>query len=662
MILYIAEKPSLGRAIADVLPKPLKKGDGFITAANGDCVSWCIGHLLEQAEPDTYDSAYKSWKFEHLPIIPTQWKMKPKPKTRSQLTVLRGLVKQASQLVNAGDPDREGQLLVDEVIAHLGVKGDKLNQTMRLLVSDLNPQAVKRALGQLRSNREFIPLSTSALARSRADWLYGMNMTRAYTLQGRKVGYQGVLSVGRVQTPLLGLVVRRDAEIAQFISKPFYEVLANLTTDKDQSFKAKWQPSEACLPYMDDEGRVLSKGLAQNVISRISHQTAVVTRLNSKDKQQHQPLPYSLSSLQIDAAKRFGMSAKAVLDTCQSLYERHKLITYPRSDSRYLPKEQLVLAPGVIKAIIGGAPELVQGIESPDPKIKSKAWNDSKVDAHHAIIPTEKRANLGSLNQAEQQIYLHVARQYLAQFYPPYLYHETQVEVGIVKGRFTTKAKQDRALGWKQLFPATSTSKSAAQDEADTLQQLPPLIKGQTLHSGLAELVEKNTQAPKAFSDATLLAAMTGINRYVTDPEIRKILKDTDGLGTEATRAGIIELLFKRGFLQRQGKSIVATEVGKGLINSLPASATTPDMTALWESHLDAICRKEAKYQSFMTPLIDSLEQLIAQAGAQLPTSLQGVKAPSGQFIKRRGKASSAKASTFAGKKSNGRSSRTKAK
>lgn len=316
MILYIAEKPSLGRAIADVLPKPHKKGDGFIEAANGDCVSWCVGHLLEQAEPDAYNPEFKAWKFEHLPIVPDKWQLTPKAATRSQLTVLKRLVKQASMLVNAGDPDREGQLLVDEVIAYLGVTGDKLHQTQRLLISDLNPQAVKRALTQLRSNREFIPLSTSALARSRADWLYGMNMTRAYTIQGKKVGYQGVLSVGRVQTPLLGLVVRRDKEIANFQSKPFYEVLAHLATDKQETFSAKWQPSEACQPYMDEEGRVLARGLAQNVVSRISDKPALVTQLVAKDKKQHPPLPYSLSALQIDAAKRFGMSAKDVLDTC----------------------------------------------------------------------------------------------------------------------------------------------------------------------------------------------------------------------------------------------------------------------------------------------------------------------------------------------------------
>ncbi len=640
MILYIAEKPSLGRAIADVLPKPHKKGDGFIEAANGDCVSWCVGHLLEQAEPDAYNPEFKSWKFEHLPIVPDKWQLKPKAATRSQLTVLKRLVKQANTLVNAGDPDREGQLLVDEVIAYLGVTGDKLHQTQRLLISDLNPQAVKRALTQLRSNREFIPLSTSALARSRADWLYGMNMTRAYTIQGKKVGYQGVLSVGRVQTPLLGLVVRRDEEIANFQSKPFYEVLAHLATEKLEAFSAKWQPSEACQPYMDEEGRVLARGLAQNVVSRISDKLALVTQLVAKDKKQNPPLPYSLSALQIDAAKRFGMSAKDVLDTCQSLYERHKLITYPRSDSRYLPIEQHSLAPSVLKAISGGAIELLQGADAPNPRLKSKAWDDKKVDAHHAIVPTEKTANLSSLSQRERQLYLHVARQYLAQFYPAYCYSETTVQVTIEGGLFNTKARQDKSLGWKQLFARQepngskasgnkSTEESAGKDDEENdefIGQLPPLKLGQALHCTRGELLEKNTQPPKAFTDATLLGAMTGISRYVTDPEIRKILKETDGLGTEATRAGIIELLFKRGFLQRLGKSIVSTDVGKGLINSLPASATTPDMTALWEASLNGICHKETSYQAFMQPLLGTLSTLIQNAGAQLPTALNGLK------------------------------------
>jgi len=254
MKLYIAEKPSLGRAIAALLPKPHKKHDGYIEAANGDCVSWCIGHLLEQADPESYDPALKKWQLDSLPIIPDDWQLKPKPQTRKQLTVLRQLVKKATQLVNAGDPDREGQLLVDEVISYLKPPVHKIKNAQRVLISDLTPNAVSKALANPRANRDFIPLATSALARSRADWLYGINLTRAFTLKGQQAGYQGVLSVGRVQTPVLGLVVRLDDEIISFIAKGFFDVLAHLQAHPDaaESFTAKWQPSDACVPHPAD--------------------------------------------------------------------------------------------------------------------------------------------------------------------------------------------------------------------------------------------------------------------------------------------------------------------------------------------------------------------------------------------------------------------------
>ncbi|GAL07511.1 DNA topoisomerase III [Photobacterium aphoticum] len=359
--LYIAEKPSLGRAIAAVLPRPHKNNNGYIEVGNGDIVTWCIGHLLEQVEPDAYDEKYKKWNLADLPIVPEQWQLSPRKSAKQQLAVVKKLCKQATDVVHAGDPDREGQLLVDEVIDYVKLAQSKKASMQRLLISDLNPAAVKRALGQLRSNRDFIPLSVSALARSRADWLYGMNMTRAYTLLGQKGGYRGVLSVGRVQTPVLGLVTRRDDEIANFVPKPFYELFA-LIPYQDMVIRAKWQPSEACQPWQDDDGRILNRKLCENVVSRIKGQPAEVSAAERKETRQAPPLPYSLSALQIDAAKRFGMSAADVLATCQSLYEKHKVITYPRSDSRYLPMDHYRQGGEVSQAIANTEPKLANAV------------------------------------------------------------------------------------------------------------------------------------------------------------------------------------------------------------------------------------------------------------------------------------------------------------
>ncbi|MFM5333808.1 DNA topoisomerase III [Aeromonas veronii] len=608
MRLFIAEKPTLGRAIADALPKPHKKGDGFIETAQGDVVTWCIGHLLEQAEPDAYDATFKQWRMEHLPIIPAQWQLVAKPKTKTQLTVIKRLIKQADCVVNAGDPDREGQLLVDEVIDFLGYP--KTKPVQRCLISDLNPPAVRRALEKLRDNKEFVPLAVSALARSRADWLYGINMTRAYTLLGRKAGCSELLSVGRVQTPLLGLVVRRDLEIEAFVPKPFYEVLAHLLTDGNERFTAKWLPSEACLPWQDEEGRVLNRALADKVVSRINGQPAQVESVEEQARKQAAPLPYNLSSLQIDAAKRFGMDAKRVLDICQSLYERHKLITYPRSDSRYLPTDHFKRAEQVRGAIAATAPApaLAKAVSEADGKIRSKAWNDSKVDAHHAIIPTEKQGNPGMLGADEAKLYGLIARQYLLQFYPPFEYNDSKVLLRIAGGLFQAKARRILKAGWKALLGVEE------DDDEEKAGTLPALKEGEQLLCERGELHEKMTQPPKSFTDATLLAAMTGIARYVQDPEIRKTLRDTDGLGTEATRAGIIDLLFKRRFLVRQGKSIKATPTGRALVQALPATATTPDMTALWEQSLGQIAERHGSYQQFMGPLTEQLNGLIEGA------------------------------------------------
>ncbi|NAZ54215.1 DNA topoisomerase III [Vibrio toranzoniae] len=633
--LIIAEKPSLGRAIAAALPNPQKKDQGFIKCGNGDVVTWCIGHLLEQVEPDAYDDRYKKWNLADLPIVPEQWQLRPRKTSSKQLTVIRKLLKDATQIVHAGDPDREGQLLVDEVIDYCNVSKAKKESMDRLLISDLNLPAVKRALSQMRSNRDFIPLSISALARSRADWLYGMNMTRAYTLLGQKAGYQGVLSVGRVQTPVLGLVVRRDEEIENFIPKDYFTLHALIPYQNNgQSFdiRARWKPSEACKPWQDEEGRVLNRKLVENVAQRIANQPATVTESEQKQSKQAAPLPYSLSALQIDASKRFGMSAQQVLDTCQSLYEKHKLITYPRSDSRYLPKEHYSQRESIVDAIANNAKELQSGAQGADLSLKSKAWNDSKVDAHHAIIPTPKKSSVNGLSANEMKIYQQIARQYLMQFYPPAVFADAKLVFDIAGGVFIAKGRQLINPGWKVLMGKTDT-----EEKGDGTDTVPPLDKGTVLTCREGVIGDKKTEPPKHFTEATLLQAMTGIARFVANKDLKAILKETDGLGTEATRAGILDTLFKRQLLTRQGKSIHSSPAGRGLIHALPEDSTFPDMTAHWEHQLQGMAERNQAYQPFMQALESKIDGLMGKVKTgEVPESLRHLPKVERPAFKRR--------------------------
>lgn len=611
MKLYVAEKPSLARAIVDVLPKPHQKAQGYIKVGNGDIVSWCIGHLLEQAPPDAYDPKYKKWQIHDLPILPERWQLLPKKETHQQLTILLKLLQQADAICHVGDPDREGQLLIDEVLHYANLSTEKLKNVKRCLISDLNAAAVEKALQNMCDNVDFIPLSTSALARARADWLYGMNLSRLCTLKGQQRGYRGVLSVGRVQTPILGLVVRRDLEIEHFKSKPFYEVFAHLQTENNDQFRAKWQPSEACEPYQDEEGRVLLKSLAENVVQRIENQTGIIDSVTKKKRELAAPLPYNLSGLQIDAAKQFNLSAQKVLDICQDLYEKYKLITYPRSDCRYLPKAHFAQREQILQTILQNCADYQTIITASDPDLTSKCWDDKKVGAHHAIIPTLRKHVIEKLSENHQKMYRLIALQYIAQFYPSHKFTEQIIVADIAGGKFVTKAIQVVEQGWKCLFSKSQENEKDSDDPQTVL--LTKVEKGDAVLCIKGELVEKETQPPRYFTDATLLSAMTGIARFVQNPDVKKILRETDGLGTEATRAGIIELLFKRQFLQRKGKQIYATEAGKQFILQLPEQVTTPDMTAFWEMQLDSMTRKEQRYHVFMHELIDFLEQLIVQ-------------------------------------------------
>jgi len=610
--LYIAEKPSLGRAIVAALPRPHHREQGYYRLGSGDVVTWCIGHLLEQAEPDSYDKDFKQWRLEHLPIIPDQWKSVVRKRGREQLKIIKQFLKEASVVVHAGDPDREGQLLVDEVLHHcrnsLPVK--------RLLINDLNLPAVAKALDSLENNEDFASLSTSALARSRADWLYGINMTRAYTLLGRHAGYDGVLSVGRVQTPVLGLVVSRDEEIENFKSQPYFDVLAKLLSDEGDYFSyAKWLPDEKIAGLsneVDDQGRVVSEALAQKIADKVMGKPGEVYARNDDAKSQVAPLPFNLSTLQIEAAKRFGYSAKMVLDICQSLYEKHHLITYPRSDCRYLPEDHFDEVNHVLDAVQSVLPRLEEKIKAADSWEKSRAWNNKKVTAHHAIVPTAKHGNADDLSEEEKTLYDLIARFYLVQFYGNYKFVQSAVFFNVEDEQFKVSGKEEVEPGWCAVIrPAESGT------EKDKSKSLPAWKTGEKVLCEDASIQSKKTKPPPRYNDATLMAAMTGIARFVDDPEIKKTLRETDGLGTDATRAMIIETLFKRGFLMKGNKTIFSTQVGRDLVRALPQQAAKPDMTAVWESSLAQIAEGQAGYEQFIQRMQSQVRDLITQAKSQ---------------------------------------------
>ncbi|WP_166269446.1 DNA topoisomerase III [Marinobacter caseinilyticus] len=611
MRLYIAEKPSLGRAIAAALPGPIQKGPGWLRCGpehDAVIVSWCIGHLLEPAEPGHYDPRWQSWRLNDLPVFPEHWRLMPRESARKQLDVLGALIRKAEVIVHAGDPDREGQLLVDEVIRYFGAQCP----VERILINDLTPAAVTRAVNTPQDNRQFRRLSHSALARQRADWLFGINLTRLYTLTYRQQGEQGVYSVGRVQTPVLGLVVTRDNTIRDFQSTPYFRITAecrDAETEQTPAFQALWQPDERHRDHLDEEDRLLNRDLAEQIVTDIQGRPGSITESQFRDRNETPPLPFSLSSLQIEAGRLFQMGAKEVLDTAQNLYERHQLITYPRSDCRYLPGGHFEQRQAVTRAISQVNPGLATFVEQADLSLRSQAWNDTKVDAHHAIIPTARTRPSGSLSQREAKIYELISRHYLMQFSAAAVHREGKLTLTIGEHRFRASETAVFKAGWKAL----ELRRREASREAGKAP-LPRLAKGDPVLCDSASVKEQRSQPPKHFTDATLLSAMTNIARFVSDAALRQTLRDTDGLGTEATRASIIETLFKRDYLYRDSRFIKATDKGLALIEALPPSVSQPDMTAIWESTLEGIRQGAGDPRAFISQIKSQITAFLGES------------------------------------------------
>jgi DNA topoisomerase-3 len=580
MRLFIAEKPSLGKAIAQYLPGTCLhqggasgKGPTHIQVGN-DIVTWCFGHLLEMAEPEAYSDEYKKWDVTTLPIIPSQWKLLPKEDAKKQIKVIKSLLEKCSVVVNAGDPDREGQLLVDELLEYLGSK----KPVKRLWLSSLDEVSVTKALSDLRDNSDYANLKLSAEARQRSDWLVGMNLTRAYTLAGQASGFNNVLSVGRVQTPTLALVVARDLAIENFKSRNFYSVTADINCACGITFRAKWLPSDSVI--LDESKRLLDKSVANKIVSLIKGLNGKVTKYETTEKKQPAPLPFSLSKLQTEANKRFGLGAQAVLDIAQSLYEA-KLTTYPRTDCQYLPESQHRDASKILESladIVGDASHRMQK------SLRSSAWNDKKVTAHHAIIPTGQRQNLQG---NEARIYELIVQFYAAQFLPEYRYQETEIVLSIAGETFSARGKTPVSAGWRELFN-DKQNEEEKQDEGESSQPLPTLQQGESIKCQDGRTESKKTTPPAHFTEGSLIQTMTNIHNIVVEPELKKRLKETAGIGTEATRAGIIETLKKRKFIIEQKKNLVSTETGRKLISALPDAIISPGLTGLFEQALEA--------------------------------------------------------------------------
>ena len=645
MRVFVAEKPSLGRAIAAVLPGPQERHKTHIVSGEGNVVVWCAGHLLAQCMPEDYNPAHKTWAFKDLPIVPDDWRLKLIPKARELYSTIKRHVKQATMIVHAGDPDREGQWVVDAVLEQIGTGNTPVK---RVLISDLNPQAVRKALRAMPDNAQYRGLRDAAVGRARADWLYGLNLTRLYTLKGRRAGLSGVLSVGRVQTPVLGLVVRRDREIADFEAHPFYAVKANVEA-ADQGFTAQWQPGERAEPYLDPEGRVIDRAYAESVATALTGQPGQVIAHGRKPEKIPPPLPFSLPELQKLAAKLKGLSPRRTLDLAQSLYEKHQLLTYPRSDCPYLPQDHHAEASEVREAItrtLGRDHHLAPLTDAVDLTLHGHCWNDRKVTAHHAIIPTTRALSVANLSPDEHFVYSLVAHRYLLQFLPPQALQKTVVDIVVPTSAGDERLQAKQALeidaGWYSWRHALAVVDAADKATDEPVEEgglpLPTLKPGQGIEVVEAHLQEKMTSPPKPFTEATLLDAMTGVARFVEDPLIRKVLRETDGLGTPATQATILETLFKREYLEKQRKKVVSTELGKALIDALPEFVTLPDMTALWELNLNQIVEGDETLAHFMSSIQGYVEGLVqaAAGGLVIPEALKGNRTPPRKTTRKR--------------------------
>lgn len=600
--LYLCEKPDQGRMIA----KSLGGGQRIDGGLEGDdwIVTWGFGHLMTPFMPQDYDPDLKKWSWDPLPIVPPKFKFKPKDKmARGQMNKIKAMMKKASEVVISTDADREGELIAYEILNENNWKGS----LKRLWLSDLTPAAVATALGKLRDAKTTEPLYWAAMARTYADWIVGMNMSRAATLKLAAYGAKP-MSVGRVQTPVLGMIVDLERKITNFKPEDYFEITALVKTDKG-SLKMRHAPSV--------EKRIKDKAVAEQMRQKVQGAKGPLDA-KTEAKKEGPPGLLDLSALQQNCNKKFAWSADKTLKVMQALYETHQVLTYPRTDCKALPEEHKSNVPS-IKANLLGLKEFSHlSSDLSSPVVRPTIYNDKKVTAHHAIVPTLKAANMADLSKDEQKLYILVCQHWIAAHLPDMEYLQTSITMDANGVPLKASGRQITKEGWKVAFQSPgAASKSNEDDEdddedkSDTDQTLPPIKKGDIGVVDKATLDSKKTKPPARFTEATLLKAMENVASYVDDPAAKKILKETSGIGTPATRANVIETLKSRNYIVIKKKQLSPTEVAFTLIDAMNAVApgyANPVMTARWEDVLEEIAGGKQLVKAFVDGIAGSVK------------------------------------------------------
>jgi DNA topoisomerase-3 len=607
--LVLAEKPSVARDIARVLSCK-KKGNGFLEGRRY-IVTWALGHLVTLADPEVYDNQYKTWRLEDLPIMPDKLKLVVIKKTGKQFQAVKAQMnrKDVQEIVIATDAGREGELVARWIIEKARVN----KPIKRLWISSVTDKAIKEGFRHLRNGKDYENLYASAEARAEADWLVGINATRALTTK-----FNAQLSCGRVQTPTLAMIARREEEIKSFVPKRFFGIKAVA-----DHFTLTWQDSHS------KDQKTFSKEKRDAILSKLSQKKAKITAVKKTHKKSYPPALYDLTELQRDAHKRFGFSAKETLSVLQRLYEHYKLVTYPRTDSRYLSSDivgtlkERVEAVSVrpysaftvrlLKRPIKGSPSFV---------------NDQKVSDHHALIPTEQVPDLDQLNDKERKIYDLIVKRFLAVLYPPFEYEQTSILAQIGGETFTAKGKRMLSLGWKEVY-----GKEADEEEGEE-QLFPDLRKGDLINVTALQPTEGETKPPAPFNEGTLLSAMENPAKFMENEnkDLIQTLGKTGGLGTVATRADIIEKLFHTFLIEKKGKDLYITSKGKQLLNLVPDELKSPALTAEWEQKLEAISKGKLSKEAFLKEIrayAKSVTQEIKQSDKKFKhDNITGTKCP----------------------------------